>query len=282
MNHLGLFEGIGGFSLAARWMGWHTKAWVEINPFCQKVLKKNFPEVQGYADIKEFDGTKYRGTIDIITGGFPCQPFSIAGKRKGKEDDRYLWPEMLRVIREVRPSFIVGENVTGIIGMALEQVLTSLEAEEYNTETFIIPACAVNAPHRRDRLWIIAYTNYNGSHGAENGQGNIEGNYNNTTWENPIKQSKGYSNKTARKVITNTKIKRLSEWNAESFQHKTHSTTERYTCIPGWKNFPTKPGVCGRNDGIPNRVDRLKGLGNAIVPQVALQIFKSIDSIASC
>ncbi|MEM9990622.1 MAG: DNA cytosine methyltransferase [Bacteroidota bacterium] len=107
MKHLGLFEGIGGFSLAAHWMNWQTVAWVEKDEFCQKVLKKNFPNAKGYDDIRLFTGMatdEYRSTIDLITGGFPCQPFSTAGRRKGKQDDRYLWDEMLRVIREVQPT----------------------------------------------------------------------------------------------------------------------------------------------------------------------------------
>lgn len=123
MRHLDLFSGIGGFALAARWMGWETVQFVELDKFCQRVLEKNFPGVPIHGDIKTFDGTRFRGAVDIVTGGFPCQPFSTAGKRKGKADDRYLWPEMLRVIGEARPTFVVGENVAGIISMGLDQVL---------------------------------------------------------------------------------------------------------------------------------------------------------------
>lgn len=161
MKLLDLFSGIGGFSLAAHWMGWETVGFVEIDPFCQKVLKKNFPNVPIYGDIKQFDGKKYNGSIDLICGGFPCQPFSTAGKRKGKNDDRFLWHEMLRVIKEVKPTWIVGENVAGLLSMGngsiLDDILTDLENEGYQTETFIIPACAVQAPHRRDRIWIVAH-----------------------------------------------------------------------------------------------------------------------------
>jgi DNA (cytosine-5)-methyltransferase 1 len=125
-THLGLFEGIGGFSLAARWMGWETLAWCEWNEFGQKVLRHHFPKAEGFGDITKTDFTKYANTIDILTGGFPCQPYSVAGKRKGKEDERHLWPEMLRAIREVNPTFIVGENVSGIVnwnrGMVFNEV----------------------------------------------------------------------------------------------------------------------------------------------------------------
>jgi DNA (cytosine-5)-methyltransferase 1 len=162
MNHFGLFEGIGGFSLAARWMGWKTVAWCEIDPFCQQVLKYHFPDAQPYGDIKTTDFAIYRGKIDILTGGFPCQPFSLAGKRKGTEDDRHLWPEMLRAIREIQPCWIVGENVRGLTnwngGMVFDEVQAEMEAEGYEVLPFLLPACAVNAPHRRDRVWFVAYS----------------------------------------------------------------------------------------------------------------------------
>lgn len=162
MKALDLFAGIGGFSLAAHWMEWETVAFVEWDAFCQKVLAKNFPNVPIFGDIKEFDGTQYNGTIDLICGGFPCQPFSTAGNRKGKNDDRFLWHEMLRVIKEVKPTWIVGENVAGLLtmenGSILDGILTDLENEGYQTQTFIIPACAVQAPHRRDRIWIVAHS----------------------------------------------------------------------------------------------------------------------------
>lgn len=275
MRHASLFSGIGGFDLAAQWMGWENIFQVEIDPFCQKVLEKNFPQTKRYADIKEFDGTKYRGAIDIISGGFPCQPFSVAGKRKGKEDNRYLWPEMLRVISEIRPSFIVGENVTGIIGMALEQVLASLEAEGYYTETFIIPACAVNAPHRRDRIWIVAY--------ADSIQSERWGRYK----QLESQERKSESNRSERerirnaasncgKTIADPDKQRLEIWQLESNAEELKTAIRTHD---RWKNWPTQSGLCGGNDGVPNRVDRIKGLGNAIVPQVAFEIFKAIKTI---
>jgi len=159
MNHGSLFSGIGGFDLAAAWMGWNNVFSCEKDEWCNKVLAKNFPNTERHLNIKDFNAKKYNGTIDIISGGFPCQPFSVAGQRKGKADDRYLWEEMLRIINEAKPAFVVGENVTGIIGMALDTVLSDLEAQDYTTETFIIPACSKNAWHRRDRVWIVAYAN---------------------------------------------------------------------------------------------------------------------------
>lgn len=194
MNHLGLFEGIGGFSLAARWAGWKTKGWVEINPFCQTVLKHHFPEAQGFSDIKKFSYAVFKSilrnrgikdrSIDIITGGFPCQPYSSAGFRKGTDDPRHLWPNMLETIRHFKPTWVVAENVRGITnwngGLVFEQVQVDLEAIGYEVQAFILPACAVDAPHRRDRVWFVACARDNGLHGRKDRQSMGKGNDSNT------------------------------------------------------------------------------------------------------
>ena len=168
MTHGSLFSGIGGFDLAAEWMGWQNIFHCEIGEFPRKILKHHFPNSICYEDIKKTDFTKHRGEIDIISGGFPCQPYSNAGKRRGKEDDRHLWPEMLRVIREVQPRFVVGENVAGLLswnnGMVFHEIITDLENEGYETQAFLIPACATNAVHRRDRIWFVAHSKSNGRH----------------------------------------------------------------------------------------------------------------------
>ncbi len=160
MNHASLFSGIGGFDYAAEIMGWSNVLNCEINPFCQKVLNYYWPNATQYADIKSTDFSIYRGQIDILTAGFPCQPFSLAGKRKGTDDDRYLWPETLRAIREIKPRWVVGENVYGIVnwngGMVFEQVQADLENEGYEVQPYILPACGVNAPHKRYRVWFVA------------------------------------------------------------------------------------------------------------------------------
>jgi len=191
MRHGSLFSGIGGFDLAAEWMGWENVFHCDNNPFVQKVLNFYWPDAKIYDDITETDFRKYEGKIDIITGGFPCQPFSTAGRRKGSKDDRYLWPEMLRVIKEIKPRYVVGENVAGIISMVQpnsettvesrqalfeEENKTTISENEYVVETIcrdfeslgysvqpvVIPACAVGAPHRRDRIWFIAHANATG------------------------------------------------------------------------------------------------------------------------
>lgn len=249
MTHLGLFEGIGGFSLAARWMGWETLAWCEINPFCQKVLNHHFPEAEGYSDIKTTDFTKYANRIDILTGGFPCQPYSVAGLRKGKEDERHLWPEMLRAIREIQPRFIVGENVRGLVnwnrGLVFDEVQTDLEAAGYEVMPFILPACAVGARHRRDRTWVVAH-----SYGARLQKGNSE-----------FRQINGIPEKAPINF--------------------TRSFTSQ------WDTGKRSSGMLCRNNGIHKELDgitfsewrkeSIKAYGNAIVPQVAFEIFKAIE-----
>ena len=173
MRHGSLFSGIGGFDLAAEWMGWTNVFHCEWNEFGQRVLKYYWPNAISYGDITKTDFTVHRGDIDILTGGFPCQPYSMAGKRKGKEDERHLWPEMLRVIREIKPTWVVGENVFGITnwdgGVVFNEVQADLEAEGYEVQPYVLPACAVNAPHRRDRVWFVSRLITNGGGTGFNG-----------------------------------------------------------------------------------------------------------------
>lgn len=251
MRMLDLFAGIGGFSLAAHWMGWETAAFVEWDSFAQKVLRKNFSNVPIHGDIKQFDGTQYKGSVDIICGGFPCQPFSTAGKRKGKADDRYLWPEMLRVISEVRPTWVVGENVAGILSMdggaVLRQIRTDLENAGYWSEVFGIPAIGVGAPHQRQRVWIVANTN-----------------------------SEGLPIPFFRKFRSIPKEIRTPARREPGRAFPTGKQWGKH-----WLEVATR--LCRMDDGVPAWVDahrtrRLKALGNAIVPQVAYEIFRAIQT----
>lgn len=241
MKHLGLFEGIGGFSLAARWMGWETVAWCEWNEFGQKVLRHHFPEAIGHGDITKTDFTPYANRIDIITGGDPCQPHSLAGKRKGKEDERYLWPEYKRCIREVRPGWVVNENVPGSISNGiLDEKISDLEALGYAWwPPLIIPASSVGASHERERVWLIAYSD----------KQRLSGGVQPGIW-----QTKG--------------------------AYEPHSWGEfaRIYSTSGRVQFLAKATIRRGDDGIPGRVDRIKALGNAIVPQIALEIFKAIQA----
>jgi len=270
MKHGSLFSGIGGFDLAAEWMGWENVFHCEWNPFGQKVLNYYWPNAKSYGDITKTDFTEWRGKCDIVTGGFPCQPYSTAGKRKGKEDDRHLWPEMLRAIREIQPTWIVGENVPGLLnwerGMVLAEIKADLEASGFEVlPPCILPACGKNAPHRRDRLWIIAYSKSN---------------------------SCRYDIRNERQKSQAIPKKRFDEHITTSNSGKIGlSSHERIGELEGgiglgfsneyntWEKFPTQSPVLRGNDGLSDRVDRVKALGNAIVPQVAYEIFKAIDEV---
>lgn len=298
MRHIGLFAGIGGFELAARWMGWNTIAWSEWEPFCQKVLSYHFPEAKGYGDIKQADFTQYKGQCDILTGGFPCQPYSVAGKRLGKEDERHLWPEMLRVIREVRPRWIVGENVRGLLswngGVVFEEVCTDLESEGYEVQAFIIPAAGVGAPHRRERVWIIANASdcRCGGRACEqcaNGWselfpreckgGEMGGEATRCSGEWIVANSKSIR----RRKLQNTQYK-------TGAQKSNELSSVKYT-ISTWDGFPNESPLCCGNDGLPSELDgitfpkwrkeSIKAYGNAIVPQVAYQLFQAIKNTKS-
>jgi DNA (cytosine-5)-methyltransferase 1 len=240
MKHLDLFSGIGGFALAARWAEIETIQFVEKDVFCKKVLKKNFPNVPVHDDIKDFD---FNEPVDILTGGFPCQPFSVAGKRKGFSDDRYLWPEMFRIIKQCRPRFIIAENVPGIVPM-LDPILEDLERENYSWQAYLIPASLIGAPHKRERLWIIAHLNSIGS------------DYRFYHWK------KGY-------------LQENHQWNLEEIQQKWQQLQPDSWSVMSprdWLQYNRKSS--GRDDGLSNRMDRIKSLGNAIVPQIAYLFFK--------
>ena len=242
MTHLDLFSGIGGFALAAQWAGIETVAFCEIDDFACKVLNKNFPDVPVHRDIRELDGSLYAG-IDLITGGYPCQPFSTAGKRKGADDPRHLWPEMFRVIKQARPAWVVCENVEGHVANGLDSVCDDLESEGYEVRPLIIPACAVESPHIRNRVWIIAHT-------PRAGRERILGIGGQAQAEN-----EGERRQQDREFV---------QTNARSAKTR-------------WRNgWGTSPRVCRVDDGLPNRVDRCKSLGNAIVPQIAYKIMMSI------
>lgn len=272
-THASLFSGIGGAELAASWIGWINVFHCEIQEFQRKVLEYWFPNSISYEDITKTDFTKWRGRIDVLTGGFPCQPFSVAGKRKGAEDNRYLWGEMLRAIRQIQPTWVVGENVNGILSMvqpcnavkvgrtddlfeenyiyrteqqfAIDVICEDLEHAGYSVQPIVIPACAIGAPHRRDRVWIVAHAK-----GARSAR--------------------------------------------ELFGKQEQIQSDRQNCRidkSDFRCFPTQSPICNRDDGLPFKVADLtlsfakwrsksiESLGNAWVPQVAFEIFKAIEKI---
>ena len=306
-THLDLFSGIGGFALAAEWAGFRTIGFCDIDRYCRKVLAKNFladtehaglercwqhekpngreadatsPRCQIWPDIFDLDGRQFAG-VDLITGGFPCQPFSVAGKRGGAADDRAIWPQMFRIISEARPAWVLGENVPGIIPMELDNVLSDLEGIGYATRSFVIPACAVDARHRRDRLWVIGGNISNRT--VEGLEGHrIAGNAGRTSEKGQHARETDCGN-----FITADAI--LPERSNDA-GNELRGEKHAFTCIGGGDNGRTRPesGFCewlpepdvGRvAHGIPSRVDRLKGLGNAIVPQVAYEILREIRKL---
>jgi DNA (cytosine-5)-methyltransferase 1 len=269
LTHLSLFTGIGGLDLAAEWAGFTTIGQCEWKPFQTKVLEKHWPNVPKWGDIRTLTKESFYErtglhTADIISGGFPCQPFSVAGKRKGKDDDRYLWPEMLRVISELQPTWVLGENVAGIVNMALDQVLSDLEDQGYEVQPFLIPACSVNAPHRRNRIFILAYSN---RYGLQRGIGNeIKKGCNANQINSFISESCNVSD-TDNKRLQVSGQKPGFKAIFEEFRTK-HG---------GW--WSAEPELGRVANGIPDRVDRLTGLGNAVVPYQVYPLFLAIYHI---
>lgn len=245
-THLDLFSGIGGFALAAQWAGFRTVGFSEIDPYASAVLKKHWPDVPNYGDVRTVPAIR----CDLLTGGFPCQPFSNAGKRKGKADDRYLWPAMFGVISRCRPIWVVGENVTGIVNLGLESCIADLESKGYQVQTFIIPACAVDAQHRRSRVWIVANSESN------NGRTGLQESGSGQFWR-----------------------RRPCDGNGEEGEATADADNQGMAKREGPAQWLPEPDVGRVANGIPNRVDRLKCLGNAIVPQVAFQILKAIRTL---
>lgn len=295
LTHASLFSGIGGAELAAAWAGYENIYHCEINNFGRSVLEYWFPSSESYADITTQNFTKWRGRVTVLTGGFPCQPFSSIGARRGADDDRYLWPHMLRAIRECQPDWVIGENVIGLISMVesrsrvevegcpslfetgnryyrevgqftLDRVCTDIEQEGYAVQPIVIPACAVGAPHRRDRVWIIA------------------------------RRAGGLSRNHEKKTAANSVGERRREREARPDVPFLRSPVDRlricgeYPPRP-WGDgnlFPSQSAILGGDDGLPAGVDSLsipfrkwqkqtiKAMGNAWVPQVAYEIFAAI------
>ena len=318
INHAPLFTGVNGFGIAANVFGWNQAFHCEIDDFCQRIVKYYWPKSTAYYDITTTDFTIWQGQIDVMSGGFPCQPFSVAGNQRGTSDDRYLWPEYLRAIREVKPTFVVGENVTGILSMAeremfayvdsrnivrykdfdnyealyirqekmlVNSICEDLEKEGYQVQTFVIPAAGVGAPHKRDRIFFIAYSESMGWRWWRSSKIRREG--------------KDY----LRKGFCDIErfIKSESSPNPNSLQRckrrmyeEGRKETERYIGAfnsrdngRAWQDFPTQPPVCSGDDGLSTRLDgitfsklrkeSLKAFGNAIVPEAVIPFYEAID-----
>lgn len=347
MTHASIFSGIGGAELAASWMGWQNLFHCEIQEFPRKVLEYWYQKSISYEDIKKTDFREWKGKVDVLTAGFPCQPFSVAGKRAGADDNRYLWPETIRAIREIQPAWFVGENVAGIISMVQpgnevkmgrtddlfeqnyiyrkEQVYTlavickDLERAGYAVQPFVIPACAVGAPHRRDRVWIVANNSDTRAEGLQREwkDGISKSSFTSHTdsnrqrqWQNEQKSVSKLFGKTdtcscsTEEIATNAKCDRRCEihqtiQSQKSNGYQSYRNGDKwYVRIKNrpqdrWQNFPSESPLCSRHDGLPFNVDDLtisfpkwrqeaiKALGNAWVPQVAYEIFKTIEQLGN-
>ena len=304
-KHIDLFSGIGGFALAASWV-WpdhEVVCFCEMDPFCKKVLNKHWPGTPIVEDVNDVERIRKLSptTVDLLTGGFPCQGFSVAGKQRGKEDHRYLWPQMLEVIKAVRPRWCLLENVTGIIKLALDTVLADLEAEGYTCGVCVLPACSKNAPHRRDRVWIVAHdeSQFNGKHNPGTVQGQVqqpgigfgEADVANTEREGCVRRSgHGRANENGRMEKSQqtgeeprSAVARCSEDTGRPAQRRlgrvTHELPQRLDDPwgPGWED-----GTPRVTTGQKDRVNRLKALGNSIVPQVVYEIMMEIKEVEKC
>lgn len=303
MKHATLFSGIGAPELAAYWLGWENVFHCEINPFCRQVIEYWFNSSISYEDITKTNFKKWRGRVDVLSGGFPCQPFSVAGKRKGAEDDRYLWPEFKRAIREVNPRWVIGENVGGITSMVqpgkeidlesketslqegdkevlleqefvIETICRDLEHEGYSVQPIIIPACAIGAPHRRDRVWFVAHHNSLelqderiSTYSAGSGQLNWSCDWeerqvcSNKDWKTQKNQQK-WSERECRTCedISFSEYSYSIGLEGRNYQSTGEipicRTTERDPRnMRDWEDFPTQSPICRGDDGLSDVLD---------------------------
>ena len=309
---LDLFSGIGGFSLGLERAGFETVAFCEIDKYCRLVLQKHWKDIKIYSDVREIKKERLEAhgipSPDVITGGFPCQPFSVAGRQKGSRDNRYLWPEMFRIIKEFKPRWVIAENVRGIIniqdGVVFEGVHADLESQGYETQTFNIPAAGVGAPHRRERVWIVANSRrtIRGKQFTRNKESIGSRTFEKTKWSTDSdsfvrpgerkkimantesiqsrepSESKGREDSSRGSIDSRGNKNKRTEVMADSkrvyVQGQHDGSGKEQSRRGGW--WEVEPDVGRVADGLPGRVHRLKGLGNSIVPQIAEEIGKAI------
>lgn len=248
MNALSLFSGIGGLDLAAEWAGFKTIAFCERDKYCQEVLRKHWPNVRIYDDIRTLP-TEELPKIELLHGGYPCQPFSTAGARKGESDDRHLWPAMFKIVQETQPTWVVAENVKGHITLGLDSVLDDLEGAGYAAQTYCIPACSIGAVHRRERLFILAHSAGNGWNESSTTSGHVQAD---DSWRTEgQKKNCEHEGCCGVRPVLDWTGREIGTWGAE-------------------------PRALRVDDGLPNRVDRNRVIGNAVSPQQAYPIFAAI------
>lgn len=276
--HASLFTGIGGFDEAAKELGWTQLFHCEIDPFGQSVVQPHFPNSIPFYDITKTDFTPFKGHIDVLSGGFPCQPYSQAGIRKGKKDSRHLWPEYLRAIRETQTPWVVAENVSGLVdwsgGLVFEEVCSNLENEGFEVWPFILPAASINAPHKRDRVFFIAYSASNRrfrdwtSIKIEAGQGSE---YSGIMEEGPKRL----------RIFGTSPVS-----GGEHFEiNANRRFTEKFLSFKNWENFPTESPVCSGNDGIcPEslrqriRIDSLGVISEEEIDEIFFQAYRKFQA----
>jgi len=241
-THVDLFSGIGGFALGARWAGVQTVAFCDTDEYAKKVLRKNFEGVPVFHDVRDFPSDEFSRPW-LLTGSWPCQPFSRAGNRRGDSDDRHLWKEMFKIIRSSRPVWVIGENVTEFIEMGLDEVLSDLESENYSVQTFSIPAAAINAPHKRERIFVV----------ANSGRFEVDSLLD-------ASSSKGSKETAPKRIQESSDSDRNRDWIRRSEQ----IFERRMDRV---------------SDGIPSRLDRMRTLGNAIVPGIAFEIINMMIQV---
>jgi DNA (cytosine-5)-methyltransferase 1 len=297
LTHLSLFSGIGGIDLAAHWAGFRTVAFVERDNYCQQVLKQNFGDIPVHGDINTFNPTPYKG-VTLLSGGFPCQPFSVAGKQRGKEDDRDLWPQMFRVVKEVRPTFVLGENVPNFLNMGFHQMSLDLASCGYTTVPFIVPAAGVNAYHRRNRIIVVAYSPEWFSTNSPSLRCNRLPEEESLGSDDQGREERGQIKPEGASVLGHSNFQGLEGSRSEGGSDKQPTCHTHSSGLPGvnrwqpgkitqdgyqpvqaghWSNWPAEPTVGRATHGIPNWVDRIRALGNAVVPQ---QVYPILEAIA--
>ena len=284
LQHLDLFSGIGGFSLGLEATGgFETKAFCDIEEYPRAILKKNWPHIKQYTDIKELTYEKLKSdgieSIDIITGGYPCQPFSIAGSKKGEEDPRHLWPEYFRLVKECRPTWVIGENVSGHIKLGLDTVLTDLESEGYSTRTFSLSASSIGANHQRERVWIVAYSDVEDTRRGSWGKQFARDKESLGQWTYEKTERSGNTSEASRSsegaetlADTNSERGRMWQTGSQDAEDVRQSSGSQKTF--GWWN--TEPNVGRVAHGVSKRTHRLKSLGNSLIPQIPYYLGKSI------
>jgi DNA (cytosine-5)-methyltransferase 1 len=285
-----LYSGIGGFSLAGDWMGWRTIQFCEINVYCIKILKKHWPEIPIHRNIKTLTASTViqnklydKNQISIVTGGVPCQPWSSAGKRKGEEDVRNLWPETIEFVGTYKPEWFVFENVIGFVnwneGMVFKQTISDLESKDYEVLPIVLPACGIGAWHKRDRIWLIGKNKNHTSYSYSDSNRFYRTKVNQYGWTKQGRTElfdKQISKlKSIRSVLGNSPNQGLQEWKEDQFSQSVFHA-ERAS-PSGERQWNAEPNVGRVADGIPNRVDRIKALGNAVVPQLVVMIYKAIE-----